>query len=125
MVGVTPGAVLACQLLRVTTVLWLTTTSATTSAHRRPEPSTLRRLKQAIIKRWGTVPLIDMLKETVLRTGCLDEVQTLAGKGAMGRDELAERLMLLIYAYGTSGTGHRAPWPPGDFREVGFPGGLG
>jgi TnpA family transposase len=55
----------------------------------------------------GTVPLIDMLKETVLRTGCPDQVHTVAGKGALDRDELAERLMLLIYAYGTN-TGVRA-----------------
>ena len=67
----------------------------------------LRRLKQAITKRWGTVPLIDMLKETVLRTGCLEQVTTLAGREAINREELAERLILLVYAYGTN-TGVRA-----------------
>jgi hypothetical protein len=34
-----------------------------------PEPRNLRRLKQAVQARWGTVPLIDMFKEAVLRTG--------------------------------------------------------
>jgi hypothetical protein len=36
-----------------------------------PEPRNLRQLKKEIAARWGTVPLIDMLKEAVLRTGCL------------------------------------------------------
>ena len=36
-----------------------------------PEPRNLRRLKNHVRTRWGTVPLIDMLKEAVLRTGCL------------------------------------------------------
>ena len=36
-----------------------------------PEPRNLRRLKNDVRTRWGTVPLIDMLKEAVLRTGCL------------------------------------------------------
>ncbi|WP_202806740.1 hypothetical protein [Kribbella catacumbae] len=39
-----------------------------------PEPKNLRALKTEIRTRWGTVPLIDMLKEAVLRTGCLDQV---------------------------------------------------
>ncbi len=34
-----------------------------------PEPANLRRLKKAVQTRWGTVPLIDMLKEAALRTG--------------------------------------------------------
>jgi hypothetical protein len=33
-----------------------------------PEPRNLRRLKNEVRTRWGTVPLIDMLKEAVLRT---------------------------------------------------------
>jgi hypothetical protein len=37
-----------------------------------PEPRNLRRLKAAIQGRWGTVPLLDMLTETAVRTGCLD-----------------------------------------------------
>jgi hypothetical protein len=31
----------------------------------------LKKLKKEIA-RWGTVPLIDMLKEAALRTGCLN-----------------------------------------------------
>ena len=35
-----------------------------------PEPVNLRRLKAAVKDRWGVVPLLDMLTETALRTGC-------------------------------------------------------
>jgi hypothetical protein len=65
-----------------------------------PELRNLRRLKQVGQARWGTVPLIDMLKEAVLRTGCLRAVTSVADHG---RPEhvLAERL-LLAYGYGTN-----------------------
>jgi len=72
-----------------------------------PEPRNLRRLKQAVQARWGTVPLIDMLKEAVLRTGCLRPVTSVAGHGSLPEHVLAERLLLAIYGYGTN-TGIRA-----------------
>ena len=48
-----------------------------------PEPRNLRRLKQAVHTRWGVVPLIDMLKEAVLRTGCLRGVTSVADRRAL------------------------------------------
>lgn len=72
-----------------------------------PEPVSLRRLKAEVGRHWGSVALIDVLKETVLRTGCLDQVSAVAGGGALPAEVLAERLMLAIYAYGTN-TGIRA-----------------
>jgi hypothetical protein len=72
-----------------------------------PEPRNLRALKNEIRTRWGTVPLIDMLKEAVLRTGCLDHVTGIVGRADLDRDVLAERLLLAVYAYGTN-TGLRA-----------------
>ena len=48
-----------------------------------PEPRNLRRLKQAVHTHWGVVPLIDMLKEAVLRTGCLRGVTSVAGRRAL------------------------------------------
>jgi hypothetical protein len=44
-----------------------------------PEPRNLRRLKGEVLARWGTVPLIDMLKEAVLGTGCLAAVTSAPG----------------------------------------------
>ena len=72
-----------------------------------PEPQNLRRVKQEVLRRWGTVALVDMLKETILRTGCLERVTSRTGGASIPRDVLAERLLLAIYAYGTN-TGLRA-----------------
>lgn len=72
-----------------------------------PEPRNLRRIKAEVGRRWQVVPLIDMLKEAVLRTGCLQKVTAVTGGGHLAPEVLAERLMLAIYAYGTN-TGIRA-----------------
>jgi hypothetical protein len=72
-----------------------------------PEPRNLRRLKREVERRWGTVPLIDMLKEAVLRTGCLTAVTAIAGRADLAPEVLAERLLLAVYGYGTN-TGLRA-----------------
>ena len=45
------------------------------------------------------VPLVDMLKETVQRTGWLDAISSVATGGSIRPDVLAERLLLAIYAY--------------------------
>jgi TnpA family transposase len=78
-----------------------------TALDAQPEPRNLRRVKNEVLQRWGTVPLVDMLKETVLRTGCLDAVTSVTTGGSIRPDVLAERLLLAIYAYGTN-TGIRA-----------------
>jgi hypothetical protein len=72
-----------------------------------PEPRNLRRLKTAIRDRWGVVPLMDMLTETSLRTGCLNVFTPAGTQNHLDAQVLFERLLLLIYAYGT-GTGIRA-----------------
>lgn len=71
------------------------------------EPRNLRKLKNQVQTRWGVVPLIDIVKETVLRMGCLRSVTSVADRGTLGEDVLAERLLLAIYGYGTN-TGLRA-----------------
>jgi TnpA family transposase len=72
-----------------------------------PEPRNLRRLKTAIRDRWGVVPLMDMLTETCLRTGCLSAFTPAGIQNHLDPHVLFERLLLLIYAYGT-GAGIRA-----------------
>ena len=72
-----------------------------------PEPRNLRRLKGAIRGRWGVVPLLDMFTETALRTGCLNAVTPAGVREAIDPGVLFDRLLLLIYAYGTN-TGIRA-----------------
>jgi TnpA family transposase len=71
------------------------------------EPRNLRKIKNEVSRRWGSVPLIDMLKEAVLRTGCLNAVTSVAGSSTLKPEVLAERLMLAIFGYGTN-TGIRA-----------------
>jgi len=73
-----------------------------------PEPVNLGRLKKTIAQRWGMLSLIDVVKEAVLRSGCLQVIETKAGRGGrLGPEVLLERLLLVLYAYGT-GAGVRA-----------------
>ncbi|GAA2858054.1 Tn3 family transposase [Streptosporangium fragile] len=71
-----------------------------------PEPRNLGRLKKVIVGRWGTVPLIDVLKEAVLRSSCRATIGSMFGRGEVAGPML-ERLLLVLYAYGTN-TGIRA-----------------
>lgn len=74
-----------------------------TAPEAQEEPRNLRRVKGEVSRRWNGVPLIDMLKEAVLRTGCLKAVASVTGgRRDMAPEVLAERLMLAIYAYGTN-----------------------
>ncbi|MEV6507762.1 hypothetical protein [Streptomyces sp. NPDC051642] len=68
------------------------------AAEAQPEPRNLRRIKGEVARRWGVAPLVDMLKEAVLRTGCLDAVTSVSGGGSLSAEVLAERLLLVIYA---------------------------
>ncbi|WP_404870768.1 Tn3 family transposase [Kitasatospora griseola] len=78
-----------------------------TAPEAQEEPRNLRRIKAEVGRRWTAVPLIDMLKEAILRTGCLKAVTSVAGSGTLLEEVLAERLMLAIHAYGTN-TGIRS-----------------
>lgn len=78
---------------------WLSITDRRTGAIRltpidaQPEPRNLRRVKAEVLRRWGPVPLIDIFKETVLRTGCLDVVTSVSGGSSIPGAVLAERLL--------------------------------
>jgi len=71
------------------------------------EPRNLRKLKAAVRLRWGVVPLLDMFTETALRTGCLDALIPAGTRMGMDSGEFFERMLLVIYAYGT-GAGIRS-----------------
>jgi hypothetical protein len=71
------------------------------------EPMSLRALKRDVHRRWGTIALVDTLKEAILRTGCLRTVTEVAKRARMSAETLIERLLLVLYAYGTN-TGIRA-----------------
>ncbi|MCA1678947.1 MAG: transposase, partial [Actinobacteria bacterium] len=72
-----------------------------------PEPTGLQALKRDLRRQWGIVALIDMLKEAILRTGCLRILNELAGGARMTVETLTERLLLVLFAYGTN-TGIRS-----------------
>jgi len=72
-----------------------------------PEPTGLQALKRDLRRQWGIVALIDMLKEAILRTGCLRILNDLAGGARMTVETLTERLLLVLFAYGTN-TGIRS-----------------
>ncbi|MCA1701516.1 MAG: Tn3 family transposase, partial [Actinobacteria bacterium] len=67
-----------------------------------PEPRNLRALKQACVARWGTVALIEMLKEAALRTVALRAFTGVGTRGSLPDAVLIERLLLIAYAYGTN-----------------------
>ncbi len=58
------------------------------------EPKNLRKLKKAIRKKWGTVALIDILKEAALRTGMLKALAPVGTREAIDEAKLLERLLL-------------------------------
>ena len=67
-----------------------------------PEPKLLPRLKTEIMRRWGTVDLLDMLKESAMLTGCLDSFQSTGSREALDPELLQKRLLLCIYGMGTN-----------------------
>lgn len=95
------------------TLDWLTIAERRTGAIKltpapaQAEPRNLRRIKAEVARRWGDVALIDVLKEAVLRSGALATVASMTGGGSLSAEVLAERLLLVIYAYGTN-TGIKA-----------------
>ncbi len=81
-------------------------------AEAQPEPRNLRRIENEVQRRWGVVPLIDLLKEAVLRTGCLDAVTSVSGGGSLSAEVLAERLLLDRVHRGDPAALHPQRLPP-------------
>jgi hypothetical protein len=66
------------------------------------EPSNLIALQQAIHRRWSTINLIDILKETNLRIGFSKHFHTVATRENISEDKLLKRLLLSLYAIGSN-----------------------
>ena len=56
---------------------------------KQPEPATLAALKREIIRRWGVVDLLDVLKEIDYLTGFTDELTTIATRENLPRERAA------------------------------------
>ena len=67
-----------------------------------PEPLGLAMLKSEISKAWPMTGLLDVLKETALDTGFLNNFQTSASREALSSAVRDERLLLCLYGLGTN-----------------------
>jgi hypothetical protein len=66
-------------------------------------------LKQEVGTRWGMTSLLDMLKETALRTNFPDLMTSVASRERLPCDMLHRRLILCLYGLGTNTGFKRLP----------------
>jgi TnpA family transposase/DNA-binding cell septation regulator SpoVG len=67
-----------------------------------PVASNLGALKDEVERRWGTLDLLDVLKEADFLTKFTDEFATVASREAIPRPTLQRRLLLVLFALGTN-----------------------
>jgi len=67
-----------------------------------PEPPTLAALKNEVVRRWGVVDLLDILKEAAFLTGLTGEFTSVATRQAIPPQVLQRRLLLVLFALGTN-----------------------
>jgi TnpA family transposase len=67
-----------------------------------PEPPGLAALKAEVGHRWGTLDLLDVLKEADHLTGLTDEFVSVAGQERTPKHVLRRRLLLVLFALGTN-----------------------
>ena len=66
------------------------------------EPPTLDALKDEVVRRWGVVDLLDLLKEADFLTGLTGEFTSVATRQAIPPQVLQRRLLLVLFALGTN-----------------------
>jgi TnpA family transposase len=74
-----------------------------------PEPRNLLSLKQEVGRRWPMTSLLDMLKETALRTNFPDLLTSVGTRERLPREVLHRRLILCLYGLGTNTGFKRLP----------------
>lgn len=67
-----------------------------------PEPPNLLRIKKTIATRWAMTSLLDILKETDLRTKLTNEFKNPMRRESLSRSVLQRRLLLCLYGLGTN-----------------------
>jgi TnpA family transposase len=67
-----------------------------------PEPKNLEALKAEVERRWGTIDLLDILKDTAFITDFTDCFTSVASREILGRGTLNRRLLLVLFALGTN-----------------------
>lgn len=81
-----------------------------------PEPTGLQALKDEVIRRWGVLDLLDVLKNADFLTGFTDEFSSVAAYERIDRATLQRRLLLALFALGTN-MGIRAIVATGEHGE--------
>ena len=66
------------------------------------EPVYLDTLQREINRRWSTINLIDILKETDLRVGFTQQFHTVVNRESLEKDQLRKRLLLCLYGIGSN-----------------------
>jgi TnpA family transposase len=66
------------------------------------EPKHLKELQREINRRWSTINLIDILKETDFRIDFTQQFNTVANREIFDREQLRKRLLLCLYAIGSN-----------------------
>lgn len=67
-----------------------------------PEPQALGALKEEVIRRWGTLDLLDVLKDADFLTEFTTEFSSVASREVIDRTTLRRRLLLCLFALGTN-----------------------
>ncbi|MGB7981131.1 MAG: transposase [Candidatus Nanopelagicales bacterium] len=67
-----------------------------------PLPANLDAVKDEVIRRWGVVGLLDVLKEADWLTGLHTQFSTIATREHVGAGEPRKRLLLVLFALGTN-----------------------
>jgi hypothetical protein len=66
------------------------------------DPFNIKKLHQTIKQEYGTINLINILKECDLQIGFTNLIQTVASRESISRDTLQFRMLLCLYAIGTN-----------------------
>ncbi|GGM74004.1 hypothetical protein GCM10012275_50900 [Longimycelium tulufanense] len=67
-----------------------------------PEPRNLGAIKAEVARRWGTIDLLDILKDADFLTEFTGEFVSVATREKLPRDVLRRRLLLCLFALGTN-----------------------
>lgn len=67
-----------------------------------PEPKNLAAVKSEVARRWGTIDLLDILKNSDLFTDFTEDFVSVATREALTKDVLRRRLLLCLFALGTN-----------------------
>ncbi|WP_431998531.1 Tn3 family transposase [Streptomyces fungicidicus] len=81
------------------------------------EPTGLQALKDEVVRRWGVLDLLDVLKNADFFTGFTDEFTSVAAYERIDRATLQRRLLLTLFALGTN-MGIRAIVATGEHGET-------